>query len=305
VSPDVIDMIIIISMSEVRVPHVLAAESRAALLAALQGAGHAVSVTEAAEMLGLHPSTARFHLDLLVSAGLVDRRAERRATAGRPRIRYAARTGAVGVGPGAEPPASPAGDASLVREDEYRRLASVLASQLSDLDDPARAAREAGRRWVEAAGITSEAIGVVPDGGMGTLAADEAVTAVGGLMDRLGFVPDLPVVGDRILLRRCPFEAVAREHRAVVCGVHAGMLEQTFERLGGAVKVAELEPFAVDDPLLCVVRLRRMDEPPPPAPLSSPGASASPADRQGSDNTATAATLRRPPRAAPRGMRDG
>ena len=289
------------SMSEMRVPHVLVAESRAALLAALQGAGHAVSVTEAAEMLGLRPSTTRFHLDLLVSAGLVDRRAERRATAGRPRIRYTARTGAAGVGPGTAAPASPAGEDSPTGEDEYQRLASVLASQLSGLDDPARAAREAGRRWVEAAGVTSETVDVVPDAGAGPLTADEAVAAVGGLMDRLGFVPDLPVVEDRILLRRCPFEAVAREHRAVVCGVHAGMLEQTFERLGGAVGVAELEPFAVDDPLLCVVRLRRVDD----APAPSPDPPASPADRRTSDNTATAATHRRPPRAAPRGMRDG
>ena len=251
------------NMTEMRVRHILAAESRSVLLTALRTAGRPLSVTEAAEVLGLRPGTARFHLDLLVSAGLVDRQAERRATAGRPRIRYAARPAA--TGDGHEPPAPAASD------DGYRRLASVLAGQLSGLDDPAGAAREAGRRWIEGAGAGPEASGlgagatapgpeaggVVPGASAGSLPADDAVTAVAGLMDRLGFAPDLPVVGDRIQLRRCPFEAVARDHRAVVCGVHAGMLEQTFERLGGAVGVTRLEPFASDDPLLCVVHLQR------------------------------------------------
>ncbi len=262
------------NMMELRVRHVLAAESRSVLLTALRTAGRPLSVTEAAEVLGLRTGTARFHLDLLVSAGLVDRQAERRATAGRPRIRYAARPAA--TGDGQEPPAPAAS------EDGYRRLASVLASQLSGMDDPAGAAREAGRRWIEGAGV-------VPGASAGSLPADDAVTAVAGIMDRLGFAPDLPVVGDRIQLRRCPFEAVARDHRAVVCGVHAGMLEQTFERLGGAVGVTRLEPFASDDPLLCVVHLQRAPD----------ERTASLGQARLGDNTGTAATHRRPLRAAP------
>ena len=76
-----------------RVHRVLASESRSTLLELLRSSGRPMSVTEAAEAVGLHPSTTRLHLDLLVSAGLVDRAAERRPTAGRPAIRYSAHAG--------------------------------------------------------------------------------------------------------------------------------------------------------------------------------------------------------------------
>jgi hypothetical protein len=35
------------------------------------------------------------------------------------------------------------------------------------------------------------------------------------------------------------------------------MLEETFARLGGQVGVTELMPFVNDEPLLCVIRLKR------------------------------------------------
>ncbi len=227
-------------MAEVHAQRILVAESRAALLDALAGAEHPLSVEEAAARLGLHPSTTRFHLDLLVSAGFVERRSEKRNSAGRPRIRYSVRA--------AEPqPVAPA-PAPPTDGEGYRHLASVLADQLSETDDPARAAREAGRRWNAADDL---ALDDRP------LDADSAIDVVADLMNRLGFAPEVPARRDEIVLRRCPFEEVAREHRDVVCGVHAGLLERAFERLGGAVEVARLEPFATEDPLLCRVRLRR------------------------------------------------
>ena len=324
-------------MSEGQPPQVLSAESRVELLDALRVAARPVSVAEAAALLGLHPSTARFHLGLLASAGLVDRQTEHLGTAGRPRIRYVARTatgaragsagGGAPVGAGAPLGAGvPAGSTAATgagmsegaaapvpgpsTEESYRRLADVLAGQLSGLADPAGAAREAGRRWV---GALDDAPGTPGR----PLAPVDALDTVAGLMDRLGFAPDRPVAGDRLLLRRCPFEAVARDHRAVVCGVHAGMLEQTFARLGDTVRVDGLEPFASSDPLLCVVRLRRMEAggtgPGSPA-TAAVGAAANSAAATGAaavararaprDNTAIAATHRRPPRAAPRGTGD-
>lgn len=226
-------MIIIASMAETRdTHHILKAESRSALLALLRAMGRPLSVTEAAEQIGLRPSTTRFHLDLLASAGLVDRTVERRAAAGRPRIHYTAR---------------PAGDD--LPFGEYEGLAGALADQLSGTPDPVAAAREAGRRWTETLGIAGDGVPATPD---------EAIVAVAGHMDRLGFAPDRPSGMDRINLRHCPFEAVARRQRGVVCGVHAGMLEETFRRLGGAVEVERLDAFANDEPLLCVVHLQRV-----------------------------------------------
>lgn len=225
-------------MRDVRNAHrVLRSESRSALMDLLRAAGRPLSVVEAAGRVGLQPSTTRLHLDLLASAGLVDRTVERRATAGRPRIHYAA---------------SPARDGTTL--DDYEGLASALAGQLSGSPDPVSAAREAGRRWSEALAVPADTVPATPEA---------AVEAVATLMDRLGFAPDRPAGANRLDLRHCPFEAVARQQRGVVCGVHEGVLEETFRRLGGHVEVARLDAFAVDDPLLCVVHLRTLADPVP------------------------------------------
>jgi predicted ArsR family transcriptional regulator len=213
---------------------VLATDSRSVLLAALRAAGRPMSVGEAAAAIGTAESTARFHLSMLVSAGLVIRTAERRASAGRPSWRYAAAS-AVTVAP----PASP---------DPYERLAGVLAAQLGEGSGAAAAAREAGRRWA------SEAAAVAPAGDHGMDAA-RATASVADLMDRLGFAPERPVADGELRLHACPFESVARQHRAVVCGVHLGMLEQSVAALDAGLAVAGLQPFHADDPLTCVARL--------------------------------------------------
>jgi len=142
--------------------------------------------------------------------------------------------------PGAERQGSPGGG--------YAELARVLASQLSQTPDPLAAAREAGRRWTQAL-----------ETGASTPATDP-VAAVLELMTRLGFAPDRPAEGG-IHLHRCPFEAVAREHRQVVCGVHLGMLEETLARLGGTVRLTGMVPFASDDPLLCTVEFEPTGRP--------------------------------------------
>jgi predicted ArsR family transcriptional regulator len=181
-----------------------------------------------------------------VTAGLVTRTVEREARAGRPSLRYAA----------APPPAAAEGADAGGHDDlaRLRQLASVLAGHIGEAADPAAAARQAGQRWSE------ELAGA--EGG-GALPGVDPVEALASLLDRLGFAPERPR-RDRIWLRRCPFEEVARQHRAVVCGVHQGMLEQTAERLGLDSAGIGLDPFAVDEPLLCVVRLadgtRRADD---------------------------------------------
>ncbi len=217
--------------------HVLAADSRSALLAALRGSGRPLSVGEAAAAVGISESTARSHLALLVTAGLVRRSVERQARAGRPSLRYAA----------APAPAADAGADAAGRDDlaQLRHFASVLAGHIGEGADPAAAARRAGQRW------SDELAGAEAAGEPAGADPGEALTS---LLDRLGFAPEQPRQG-RIWLRRCPFEEVARQHRAVVCGVHQGMLEQSAERLGLDPDGIGLEPFAVDEPLLCVVSL--------------------------------------------------
>jgi predicted ArsR family transcriptional regulator len=220
----------------------LSGESRQALLGVLRRHGGPIDAAAAAEAVGLHRNTARVHLDVLVSVGLVTRSFEDRTTRGRPRVLYAAaRTGAESID-------------RLPEETSYRELARLLADQLTEVAYTRNEAMRAGRRW--AAGL---------DGSSTSEAATptEAVAVAAQILDGLGFDPEPDPEDDpvRILLHRCPFSEVARENRSVICGIHLGMLKATFERLDTSLEVAGLDSFVTDDPLLCVVRLATKSAP--------------------------------------------
>ena len=222
----------------------LAGESRQALLAALRDAGRPLDAAEAGAAVGLHLNTARVHLELLCSVGMLRRRREERSTRGRPRVLYEVVLGARGSldGKGA------ADDAAA-----YRELAGVLAQQLAELPDLPNEALRAGRRW--AAALNSAPVPAA------ALSPQGAVDVVTSLLDRLGFRPEADLAGGRILLHHCPFAAVARQNRAVVCAVHMGMLKAVLERLDAPLDVLGLDPFLSDEPLLCVVRVVARGEP--------------------------------------------
>jgi predicted ArsR family transcriptional regulator len=233
----------------------LSAESRLALLGALEQAGRQLSADEAATLVGLHRNTIRVHLEQLVGAGLVERHTEDRSTPGRPRVLY-------GIAPGQSPSGEREWSSSGGTELGYRELARVLAAQLAQMDDAALLAERAGRNWASAVARAS-----LPSG---PVRADKAVGAVTDAMEMLGF---RPVADDqRILLRSCPFADVAREHREVICSMHLGMLREAFETLGSDVAVENLAPFVQADPPLCVVNLAA-------TPIDGAGR-ASPAGRQ-------------------------
>src|SRR3954452_1076166 len=105
--------------------------TRSQVLALLRGTAEPCSVTDIAEGVGLHPNTARFHLDGLVEAGLAERAIEDRRVPGRPRALYTA-----------SPDAAPTGPRS------YRLLSEILTSLLSSqVARPAKAAVKAGAAW--------------------------------------------------------------------------------------------------------------------------------------------------------------
>ena len=216
----------------------LAAPSRRALLTALVRAGRPVDAAEAADAVGLHRNSARVQLEILVSAGLLRRRAEKRDARGRPRVLYEpTKSGSEHL------PAEQAQPGSAA----YRELARLLALQLAELPDVRDAAIRAGRRW--AAALDERPLPAAP------LSSGEAMHVVTDILDRLGFDPEPDDPGQRILLHDCPFADVARDNRAVICGIHLGMLTGTAERLDAPLAVASLDPFVADDPQLCIVRL--------------------------------------------------
>ncbi|MGH8889118.1 MAG: helix-turn-helix transcriptional regulator [Acidothermaceae bacterium] len=206
-------------------------ESRSRTLAVLQDAGRPLGVNDVAERMRLHPNTARFHLDGLADAGLVDRTMETRDSPGRPRALYAARPGSQRGG-----------------RRSYRLLAEILTSYIAGQSaKPTQAAREAGEAWghylaekpppyrrIDAAAATNQLLQV---------------------LDEVGFVPEATTVRRQrqVLLHHCPFREAAIEHREVVCSVHLGLMQGLLDEIDAPLVAEKLEPFV--EPNLCVTHL--------------------------------------------------
>ncbi len=209
----------------------LAVVSRRRLLEVLQSAPAPMAVAELAAAVGLHVTTARFHLDLLQRARLVRRVAKSEEGAvrlGRPRQLFAA-----------------AVDSEAV--EGYRELAAVLAGVLAaESDSGVKSAEEAGRRWAVAQVPVEEA-----------LSWEDGTRRVGELFERLGFATRLVDRGPfrHLELHGCPFRDLAREFPQVVCSVHLGLLREALHRLGvpAGPQGVGLRPFVQPD--LCIADL--------------------------------------------------
>lgn len=190
-----------------------------------------VSRDDAAAATGLGRPTAAFHLDRLVADGLLDvvfaRRSGRSGPgAGRPAKLYRRADGAVSVS---------------LPERRYDLAGDLLAAAMTEAEAAgetpratlARLARERGR-----------ALGS-PGAGGGVAAALEGA----------GYEPR--VVGDgAVVLANCPFHALARDHRELVCGMNLHLLEGLLEATPSAGLTARLAP----EPGLCCVRLEPIAE---------------------------------------------
>ena len=206
-------------------------ESRTQVLAVLQAAGEPLAVNHIAAQVGLHPNTARFHLDGLVSQGRAKRDTEQRDVPGRPRALYTATA-----------------DSPRAGRRSYRLLAEILTSYLAThTKQPNRAALKAGEAWgrfltdrpapfrrVDAASATKQLVDT---------------------LDEIGFAPEAVTAGRerQILLHHCPFRETAEDHRDVVCAVHLGLMRGMLAELDAPVEAKRLDPFV--EPNLCVARL--------------------------------------------------
>jgi predicted ArsR family transcriptional regulator len=212
--------------------------SRANVLDMLRAADHPVDVREIAERIGLHPNTARFHLEALVEAGLAVRETEDRETPGRPRIGYRATSD------------GPAG------RRHYRLLAEMLASVISGtMPDPGAVAEQAGHAW---GGYLTEQPPPYQ-----RLSAAQAVAKLTDTMEEIGFapqaVPDADGAAYELRLRQCPFREVAQQHREVICGLHLGLIRGAFDLMRAPVTAERLDPFV--EPTVCVAHLRQRAAP--------------------------------------------
>jgi len=186
----------------------------------------AVGREEAAEAVGITRELAAFHLDKLLEEGLLD--VEYRRISGR-------------SGPGAGRPAKlyrPSGRHVQVSlpERRYDLAGRLMAEALEDPSgDPAGAVDRAARRY-------GQTLGAQARKHMGRRPSRDRLleTACVVLRDH-GFEP--VKADNEILLRNCPFDSLAKEHVALVCGMNLALVEGLLEGLGAEGVNARLDPL--------------------------------------------------------------
>lgn len=211
-----------------------------------------MTAAELAERLDLHVTTVRFHVDQLVRAGLLVTRNDRPTRAGRPRKLYALPTMSL------HPPEDPAA------HEAYRRLTELLAPTIAG-EEAAVLPEEAGYRWaVDRLEPHTDEEERRPARSPGAWLAK--VGRVVDVLTEWGYTPDVRT-RDRgrsteIVLRDCPFLALADVHPEVACGVHRGLLRGSLDTLGEDAEVS-LQPFVT--PQACLAQLT------PRTPFPAPG----------------------------------
>jgi predicted ArsR family transcriptional regulator len=218
----------------------LAEPARRALYLYVVAQPEPVSRDQAAAGAGLPRHTAKFHLDKLVTDGLLD--TEYRRLSGR-------------RGPGAGRPTklyrrSGRQVAVTLPPRHYDLAGQILARAVEDaardgvpiLPAVQRAAVDAGHRLGAAQRPRGEGSATVLD----DAAALDDVAAV---LAAHGYEPR--VQGDRVVLANCPFHALAREHTALVCGMNLDLITALLDELGRRDVLAGLDPA----PQRCCVTL--------------------------------------------------
>jgi predicted ArsR family transcriptional regulator len=194
-----------------------------------------VSRERAAEALCLPRHQAKFHLDRLEQAGLLE------AVYARPDGRG---------GPGAGRPAK-----------LYRRAAREIAVSLPDrrydlagmlLAEAVAAAGSEDPAVLEAVDVAAASHGAALAGTSSAASGDPLDAAVAALQDN-GYEPRRH--GDRVLMVNCPFHALAQTHTALVCRMNHSLLTAMARTISPRVEAC-LEPGA---DRCCVVLCDRGD----------------------------------------------
>ena len=215
---------------------VLSEEMRWRLYAIVRAAHRPVSREEAAASTGISRKLAAFHLDKLVSAGLL-------------RARYDAPLGPRRVGrtPKTYEP-SGADIAITIPARRHDVLADILIDAVragSSGTDPRSAATQAARiRGAEHGASQRERLRP------GRLGAERALTVAGEILDELGYEPQREAP-TQLRLRNCPFHPLAGRAPDVVCAVNQAYLGGLLDGLGATSATAVPDP----DPGTCCVRL--------------------------------------------------
>jgi predicted ArsR family transcriptional regulator len=203
--------------------------TRTKVLGTLQDLRVPATVADVADRLDIHPNTARFHLDALVTAGLVERAREQRRRPGRPQVHYSATRSAP--------------DAA---HRSFRLLAEILTRHLAaNVTDAHEDAVEAGRSYGR---LVAESAPVADGSGR------DAVEGVLDQLDEMGFTSRPSDEADVIEVTNCPFLEVAEGHLDVVCAIHQGLMDELLAAVDAPSRLDRLEPLV--GPSRCLARLR-------------------------------------------------
>lgn len=218
-----------------------------------QGTGHqrGLSAQELAEVVGLHLTTVRFHLDQMVDAGLLSAvQAAPSGGAGRPRKLYSV------------PPVQMTAPTEPHALQAYAALSEIVTNAAGQirataedstvqgpaaLEETPQTLEESGRAW--ARDHVARVVAQVYEAG--------PATTPGAWMGKIGVVLDLLVgwghapevrtsagaAETDIILRDCPFLALAKDQPHLVCGVHRGLLRGALDALGEESVKLDLAPL--------------------------------------------------------------
>jgi predicted ArsR family transcriptional regulator len=205
-------------------------------LAAGERVPDGLTAAELGDRLGVHPTTARFHLDQLVGGGLVEAHFVR-ARVGRPRKLYRSPTRPLPVD----------GSAAM------QNLTSLLAETWPGAGSEAPTPEQAGRQWA----LRHVA---PPEGATQARSPGAWLGKIGLTVDALqewGYRPDLRTeAGGRtaeLILTDCPFMTLAQARPDVVCGVHRGLIRGALEALSEPDADVGLRPFV--QPRMCLATI--------------------------------------------------
>ena len=189
--------------------------------------GGEVSRDQAARATKVSRALAAFHLDRLVEAGLLET-TFRRLT-GR-------------TGPGAGRPAKLYRRASVqldvsVPERRYEMAAHILARALAALppEDARALLRKAARDW-------GRRLATDADAAPGAKRTGPALARAARALRTCGFAPRRGRDGG-LVLGNCPFDALARERREMVCGMNLALVEGLVDGLDLEGVRARLDPL--------------------------------------------------------------
>jgi predicted ArsR family transcriptional regulator len=187
-----------------------------------------ISRDQASDALGIARHTAKFHLDKLAEEGLLEisfkRLSERRGPgAGRPTKLYARSSRQLSV---------------ILPERRYELAGHLLASAIDN----------AGAQGATLADALDDVAA-----SWGRSVADEARAAAGPRSSREHLVActcqaltengyEAQLTDGTIVLRNCPFDALAREHTELVCGMNLAIMAAVTQQLPEIAFAARLEP---------------------------------------------------------------